>query len=133
MRWVLRSDTDLQWASLISSSNYIKFESASILDQFLGLDRLLTAISGELLSQEFRRVSTAEGPWRWSACAIYRDEEDTQFSDFQLNALAGFLGVSDNGARLQSYAVFGELTRAFLEDRLEDRWVVLFRRRGVQQ
>jgi len=108
---------DFQAFAVTSATSHIKFENAGILDA--GNDRLLTWIGSEMTSQEIRAVSTTAGPWRWSLGGIYRDARDFQFSDFTLKSVAGFTGVSDNIYTSESFAVYGEITRLLLDERLE--------------
>lgn len=115
---------DFPAATLLSSTNRLTFTSESVLNSPVGftgpLDSALTHVGAELTSQEFRLASTGAGSWRWSAGAIYRDETDSQKFDFLSPTIAvGLSGLDYSQYQSKSYALFGELTRIFLDNKLE--------------
>nr|WP_047169330.1 TonB-dependent receptor [Sphingomonas sp. Y57] len=103
--------------SVTSATSHIKLDSSSVADR--AGDRLLTAIGAKLTSQEVRLVSNGKGPFSWSLGGIYRDARDTQFSDFTLDRIPTFLGVSDNVYTSKSFAAYGEVTAHLLGDALD--------------
>src|SRR5262249_4611108 len=60
--------------------------------------------------------SVKEGAWRWSLGAIYRDAEDDLFSNLSLPILPAPVDWTNKSL---STAVFGELTRLFMNGRFE--------------
>lgn len=113
---------DFSFATLTSASSYVKFFSSSEFNNGLLTpgQGFFTRLTDELKAQELRLVSTSEGPWRWSLGGIYRDEDDSKNAFFNQPGLAPALqGNEVEDIKSTSYAVFGELTRSFLDDRLE--------------
>ena len=109
----LKIGYDAQKFSVSSSTSYLGFRSANALDTYQQFGRHAIGIlgfRGWMFSEELNFTSLQEGPWRWTTGAMYRDATD------------------ENGARVpgtvnytntsRSYAVFGELTRLFFEERL---------------
>lgn len=99
--------------SVTSMTSYLGFKSANALDTYQQFGRHAIGIlgfRGWTISQELNLSSLQEGPWRWTAGAMYRD------------------GTDQNGARTpgtvnytnssRSTAVFGEITRLFMDDKL---------------
>jgi outer membrane receptor protein involved in Fe transport len=125
---------DFNAFSLTSSTSYLTLENTSLNDiswfsGLLGLtcDRsqpvnapgqtcflIETFTESTVFAQEIALHSTHEGPWRWTLGAIYRDESEKLAQGF--NAPASFL---PGGNTSESFAVFGELTRSFLDGQLE--------------
>ncbi|WP_176596338.1 MULTISPECIES: TonB-dependent receptor [Sphingobium] len=106
---------DFPTFSILSATSHIKFHNASLIDAPVGGARHWTELGARLWSQELRAVSTGEGPWGWSVGAIYRDAQDNQRQRFDtLNS--GLWLDFDYGSK--SYALFGEISRKFLDDRL---------------
>lgn len=71
--------------------------------------------SSEVTSQEINVNSSAEGPWRWSFGGIYREGTEDLFQHFTVLPVPDiqYYDTSD------SYAVYGQLTRLLLDERLE--------------
>jgi iron complex outermembrane recepter protein len=67
-------------------------------------------LNSKIFSEEINLASRQLGPWRWTAGLSYRDGRD--------QLLQQFIGVGDQDES-KAYAVFGELSRKFLQDRLE--------------
>lgn len=83
----------------------------------LALSSIPTTDTSYLWSEEFLLNSKDMGPWRYTAGVFYRDDRDHYqqdctgpFGDF---CVVGYRGQS------RSYAFFGELSRRFLDDKLE--------------
>src|SRR5690606_14922405 len=74
---------------------------------------LITAFDADVVSEEISLSSTAAGPWRWTAGAIYRDGKDRNLNEIPGIVTLGWTSTS------KSYAVFGELSRRFAADKLE--------------
>jgi iron complex outermembrane recepter protein len=107
---------------LSSSTSYIDYKIDSI--GTLGGDSTFTLVNkfySEVLSEEINLVSTGQGPWRWTLGGIYRDAEDVTAQN--LPELGVILGWNPQGSIYKdfskSYAIFGELTRSFLDGRWE--------------
>lgn len=111
---------DLPRASIASVTSYLNYSN----DSFLDIGNLVpdlydqTNLTSHVFSQEVTLNSDDEGPWRWSLGGIYRDAEDLQY---QVSRFNGQLLDPDNDQTYmsKSFAVFGELTRKFLDGRLE--------------
>src|SRR5262249_26043668 len=67
-------------------------------------------LNSKVFSEEINLASRQLGAWRWTAGLSYRDAKD--------QLLQQFLGVG-NEDRSKAYAVFGELSRRFFQDRFE--------------
>lgn len=109
---------DFPGVSLSSVTSYLDYTNESVLDLvpffFNTLQR--TVFDSEVLSQEVTLSSTHEGAWRWSLGGMYRDGEDRR--RHRLLSFPQF-APTDYGDLSKSYAVFGELTRAFSDGRFE--------------
>jgi iron complex outermembrane recepter protein len=101
--------------SMTSSLDYASSGQGDISPLFGGVPtRLLTALDSEVFSQEIVLRSANDGAWRWSVGGIYRDAED------RLVQAAAFLPATiDFNDTSESIAVYGELTRKFLDGRFE--------------
>lgn len=99
-------------ATLTSSTSYLSYHNGFTLDTTpLGLPGLLLAVDygSHVLAEEVNLSSRDEGPWRWSAGLFYRDVQDHEIQNF---------GNIDFIDKSRSYAVFGEVTRRFLDNQL---------------
>jgi outer membrane receptor protein involved in Fe transport len=78
---------------------------------------IVSDLESRVISQELYLRSTDTIPWRWTVGGMYR--KATELDD-QTNVLegTGTLAVYST-FQSESYAIFGELTRLFLDDRLE--------------
>lgn len=106
---------DFPTFSVLSATSHIKFRNASLIDAPVGGARHWTELGARLWSEEMRAVSTGDGPWGWSVGAIYRDAQDNQRQRFD-TLFSGLALDFDYGSK--SYAVFGEISHKFLDDRL---------------
>jgi iron complex outermembrane recepter protein len=115
--YALTMTYDFSGMSLLSTTSYMDFRNFGILNTGGGpLERLSTELGAEVVAQELRLNSSLEGPWKWSAGGIYRDEKDLLAQQLQV----GFPGQTvANNFTSKSFAIFGELTRTFLDERLE--------------
>jgi iron complex outermembrane recepter protein len=113
----LKVGYDLAAFSLSSMTSYLDYNNEGYIDYGnLGLrgTRLYSRFKSRVWSEEVNLHSTSSGPWRWSAGGIYRDDKDLT-SQFRPQYLAP--NAWDDFSR--SWAAFGELTRVFLDGRLE--------------
>jgi iron complex outermembrane recepter protein len=110
--------------SLSSMSSYINYNSDNYFDispvgpllgvtfpevpSFPPLEH--NVLKSKVFSEEINLASRQLGPWRWTAGASFRDAKD--------QLLQQFLGVG-NADESKAYAMFGELSRKFVGDRLE--------------
>jgi len=106
-----------------SSTSYIKFTNNSLADlssigSALDGATLVTNFGSKIFSEELLLNSIAEGPWEWSVGAFYRDGKDSIFQalTFPGGAPNPLQKVVDTSA---SYAIFGEASRKFLDDKLK--------------
>jgi outer membrane receptor protein involved in Fe transport len=99
-----------------SKSSYIDYDNSGLvfLAGVTALD-LTTALSSQVFSEEINVTSSGEGSWRWSFGGMYRDGKDGLFQTLPC-CLPAPIDWTDKS---ESYAVFGELTRRLLDDRLE--------------
>ena len=98
--------------SLVSATSWMDYANDELAD-FLGAP-FTTNEEQEILSEELRLTSNSDGFFRWTAGFFYRTIERDTF--LNLEAL-GF--VQDQHQESDSWAVFGEGTFAFLDDKLE--------------
>jgi outer membrane receptor protein involved in Fe transport len=107
-------------ASLSSTTSYLDFENDGLFDVgpygpgFGGISAR-QIFSGHVLSEELVLNSRNTELWRWTAGAFYRDATDLYFQT--LSVLPAPL--IDNKYISESYAAFGEVSRRFLDRRLE--------------
>lgn len=113
-----RVNYDFANFSISSVTSYLEYDLVTELSYApLGADVVqVTAFDSEVFSEEVTLSSTSSGPWRWSLGGIYRDGEDRR----QRYLLSAFPVLPFDYVDIsESYAVFGEVTRAFLDGRLE--------------
>lgn len=110
---------DFDTFSLLSATSHLEYSGLSHFAQAIpsGFDILLTQLEAKLVSQEFRLSSSIDGPWKWSAGAIYRDAKDHRFQDALGDLL--FLSVIEQEYTSQSVALYGEISRSFFDQKLE--------------
>lgn len=106
---------DFQSFALTSTTSHIDYQLESVLDlTTIGLAGLplQTNFGADSSSQEVNLASTTDGPWSWNLGFFYRDALE--------NLVSILLPFADNDLDYtsESYAVYGELTRSFLDDRL---------------
>jgi iron complex outermembrane receptor protein len=102
--------------SVTSMTSYLKYTSHDELDfiDFIGLSYpILESFGAHVFSEEVNLNSTQNGPWRWSAGAIYRDAENATFQTLPAIATLDWTDAS------RSAAIFGELSRRLLNDTME--------------
>lgn len=102
--------------SLTSNTSYIDYVNANDFSESASRTRSFayTVLSAHMLAQEVNLTSNLSGPWRWTAGSMYRDGADRQFQ-----VVSGFAFPASVKYTSESWAVFGELTRVFLDGRLE--------------
>jgi iron complex outermembrane recepter protein len=110
---------DFSAFSVASATSYLKYDNGGDLDlsELFGasVPPLFTGLDSKVFSQELTVNSAQAGPWRWSVGGIYRDAEDQL-----LQTLGSLLPVPIDFSDLsESFAVFGQVTRLFLNGRLE--------------
>lgn len=109
--------------SLVSSSSYMDYFNDGVMQIVPGLpldfelgpgipNYLRTELQNELFAQEIRFYSNYDGPWNWSIGGFYRDTDEFSLSE-------GVLGNSTDQLTSEQVAVFGEVTRSFLEGAVE--------------
>jgi outer membrane receptor protein involved in Fe transport len=107
----------LPTVTLLSSTSYLDYSADTQAEIMLaGAFRLnfFNSFGLRSFAQEFRAASHLQGPWQWSAGAIYKGTTETQVQNAQ--PLLPFpYQVREQS---KSYAVFGELTRSFAEDKV---------------
>lgn len=108
---------DLPFMSISSATSYLKLRRTSFADYsfITPTSQLYSNLPGQVFAEEFVLNSKGSGPWRWSAGAFYRNAHDDLFQ-----ALPGVLpGPIYSRDSSQSYAVFGQITRALADDHFE--------------
>ncbi len=110
--------------SATSATSYLDFTNSSLTDSALtGLNILATDLDATVFTEEVNLNSTLSGPWKWSLGAIYRDAEDQYLQVRRNPATGAFVSPYQAPAVVKflskSFAVYGELTRAFLGGRFE--------------
>lgn len=118
----LKVGYDFSGVTLTSATSYLDFTNRATLDYeaifgpAFASTVLTSGFDSRVFSQEFTASSTSDGPWRWTAGVMYRDAKDKFFQWRREYA-------NPNGNRFydtsESMAVFGELTRRLVDDRLE--------------
>lgn len=111
---------DFSGFSLTSMTSYLEYDNNGYLDftrSFGVPGRILrTNPQAKTFAQEVNLASTGEGPWRWTLGGIYRDGQDRTVQSYN----TGFVYPTDMILYTsESWAAFGELTRTFLEGKLE--------------
>jgi outer membrane receptor protein involved in Fe transport len=115
---------DFPFATLTSMTSYMDFDNRSKFDFFplFGFSRYLKSLFGaKMYSEEVLLSSSGEGPWRWSVGGMYRDVKDRVWQD-QIDPATGasaFAAPAGREGLSESYSVFGEVTRRFLDGKLE--------------
>lgn len=112
---------EYQWSgfSLLSSTGYVDYTYGGVTDLLLaGTTRLPAFLGGNLdsFSEEVRLSSHLDGPWRWSAGIFYKDTTEKVRQDPLLSFIPGILNLQFDS---ESHAVFGDVTRAFINGRVE--------------
>jgi iron complex outermembrane recepter protein len=98
--------------SLSSMTGYLDFVNHGYLGQ--GANSLETRLDASTFAQEVNLTSNHGGSWRWSLGGMYRDSEDQLFQ-----RLSNISGPVDQTYNSKSFAVAGELTRLFLDGKLD--------------
>ena len=108
---------EFQGFSITSATSYIDFTNTTLVDQTPQGSAAQSdyRLGAETFAEEITLNSTHGGPWRWSLGGMYRDSEDRYFQ----NIPNVYLMPTRIKNTSKSYAVFGELTRSFLDDRFE--------------
>jgi len=99
---------------LTGATSYVDYAGKGNLD-YAHLAPLYTALFTKTLAQELGLHSTLDGPWSWSTGAMYRHSQD-QLVQTLGTLLPAPINWTDKSA---SAAVFGEVSRRLLDDRLE--------------
>jgi outer membrane receptor protein involved in Fe transport len=114
----LKASYHLEGADISSATSYLDFRNRSSLDLgpfgIPGAD-FYTQRDGTVFSQEVYVTSNGDGNWRWSVGAAYRRAEEFGLTSYT----PAIAPTTTQGITSKSIAVFGELTRLFLDGRLE--------------
>jgi iron complex outermembrane receptor protein len=103
----------LPGVSISSTSSYFGYKNESDLGDY-GYS-LSTGQRSHVFTEELLIRSTNPGPWRWSVGGFFRDDTDNT-----IQALPQLLPVPEAWTDTsKSEAIFGEISRRFLADRLE--------------
>lgn len=118
----LAVDYEFPGFTVVSTSSFMDYKAHGFNDQsslapIFGLPELFleTRDEAEVLTQEISLNSRGQGPWRWSLGGIYREGSTRLFQNFGPITPVPL----DVTYKSTSFAVFGELTRLFFNDRLE--------------
>jgi len=113
---------DFSWATLSSATSYLDYSNLDTLGLGGGVlfpgppSPLFTDHESRLNSEELLLSSKGDGPWRWSLGAFLRYDKDQWFANLPG---VGWLAPLNYYDRSRSEAIYGEVTRNFLEDKLE--------------
>ena len=107
---------DFSTFSISSSTSHIDFINDGVLDINNAVE-LITNLEAEVFTQELGLYSVGDGAWQWSLGGFYRDGLDhtTQGTPAQFAAR----GNQDIDYTSESFAIFGEVTRSFLDGQLD--------------
>jgi outer membrane receptor protein involved in Fe transport len=117
----VRVGYDFSGYSLSSVTSYLKFQNDTTFDftSLLGFPFLLfTGLGSKVASEELLLNSPTIGTWRWSIGGMYRWGKESLYQ-FQPPYPPGASFFEEEYDTSKSYAFFGEVTRLFLEGRLE--------------
>ncbi len=104
--------------SVTSSTSYFTYYDNGAVDVAIGvpgIPPLTTRTLSRVMSEELDLLSNIQGPWRWSAGFFYRNARDSNYQTLK-NLIPAPVAEADTSV---SYAVFGELSRFFLDKQLE--------------
>jgi iron complex outermembrane recepter protein len=105
--------------SLLSETSYLDYTNDSYLDYAAllgGPFTVFTGLDSNVFAQEMLLNSPQIGQWRWSIGGMYRRATESLYQNDSLLAPtdpSGFIASDD--ATSKSYAVFGQVTRSFLD------------------
>lgn len=103
--------------SISSMTGYLDYTNEGTLDltPLFGAGTLFTGLNSRVFSQEVVVNSPRSDTWRWSIGGIYRRATEDMVQSFTVFAIppGNFFNESE------SFAVFGEVSRLFLDGRLE--------------
>jgi outer membrane receptor protein involved in Fe transport len=104
--------------SVSSSTSYFTYVNNGSLDLEPGdssIPPLTTLLNSRVFSEELNLLSNLTGPWQWSTGVFYRDARDSFYQ-----TLGDLIPAPvDEADTSRSEAVFGQLSRFFLEKQLE--------------
>lgn len=110
---------DFSAFSLSSATTYIETTQYSVIDVtpfFPPGGTIVTDFPTHSFAEEINLTSTSDGPWRWTLGGMYNRSRST--TD-QFSAELGYAAPDRFGTKSESFALFGELTRALIDDRLD--------------
>jgi iron complex outermembrane recepter protein len=108
--------------SISSETSYVDYANPSIVDANpAGLNATYdTTLTSKVLAEEVNLSSKLDGPWRWSAGAMYRHDKDGLDINVELypqpTTTIPFAHFTDTST---SRAVYGEVGQRFLNDELQ--------------
>ena len=115
-------DYELPLVSISSMTSYVGYTSNNLLDAnpvIPNID-LGTNFTSRVYSEEMDLASKLDGPWKWTAGAMYRDDKDTLYQPGFSYPDPVPSGIFDNEADTsRSAAVYGELGRRFFDDTMQ--------------
>jgi len=125
--YALTGSYDLGPATLSSSTSYLRYTFSASSNYnawfpafgppiFTLREQLETRVPAKVFSQEVYLTSNGDGPWKWTAGAIYRHGQE---HFFQHRPSYVNIGGTHQEDTTKSYAIFGELTRVALDGHLE--------------
>jgi iron complex outermembrane receptor protein len=108
---------DFSGFSIESATSYLKFFNNSKRDYTALIPGLTldTIFRSKVFTEEVLLRSNNKSNWRWSVGAFYRDAKDVLHQELGA-LLPAPINFGDNS---ESYAIFGEVTHAMLDGRLE--------------
>lgn len=108
---------DLPFVSISSATSYLKMRRTSYTDYSVisPTAQLYSDMPSRVFTEEFLLNSTGKSSWRWSAGAFYRKAHDDLYQ-YLPGVTPLPLYFRDQS---ESIAVFGQVTKTFLDNRLE--------------
>jgi iron complex outermembrane receptor protein len=115
---------DLPRVLISSTTSYVDYDTSSGLDySIIGLnDVLFSRLNSRVIAEELNLTSKLDGPWLWSAGAMYRDAKDHNY--YSLNPQPVQyppvrLLVEEDQNTSKSAAVYGELGEHFFHNEFQ--------------
>jgi outer membrane receptor protein involved in Fe transport len=115
----LKIGYDFGNVTFTSSSSFLNYKNSSFRDLLYFAPDLLEQdiFKSKIYAQEVLLNSSGTGPWKWSVGGMYRHARDLQYQVYHTGGT--IVDLVDQIYLSKSYAVFGEVSRRFANDKLE--------------
>ena len=112
----LEMEYDFPSFSVLSATSQMDYTTNSEIAASFGAPVIVgQQLDAEIFSQEVRAASAIDGPWQWSAGVFYRTLDQLIVQSLSAFFADNFHVVDES----KSYAVFGEITRSLLDNKLD--------------